>query len=646
MQRVLAVTALLALAVDGQSLAQEPILTDEVLVSGGRTPIAADAYGRANSVVTAEEIERRQITEVAEALRALPGVSVSRAGGPGGLTEVRLRGAESNHVLVLIDGVEVSTAQDGAYDFAGLLTADIERIEVLRGPQSSLYGSNATAGVISIITKRGQRDSFAAGGRIEGGSDATRYFDGYLRGGGEDFDISFSAAFRRDGGFDVSDSPGGKDDEDRNVTVNAKANFTVLDELTIGGTFRVTDRESDFDQFNFGAATSDGLVTDADNFTQQREIFGSAYATLDTLGGRMQSTLRFDYADVATTTFINAVPSADVESDRMKLSLQTTFAVDAATVDLADHTITLLTEWERESFANVNPALVFNPSQLERQERALYGFAGEYRGSFFDALDVQFGLRYDVNDDFDDALTYSIGMSYTVAATGTRFHGSVGTGVTNPTFFEQFGFIPATFVGNPSLQPEENFGWDIGVEQTLWNGLVILDITYFNDRLKDEIITTFPPPLFLSTAVNQTGTSKRQGVEVTLSAQPVDGLDVGLGYTYLDADDPDGSIEVRRPRHEGGLTVAYTFLGGDATVSADARLVIGNFDTDFTAASFGNARVRLDDYVLVDVAGSYKVHEMVDLTLRVENLTDAEYQEQDGFAAQGIAGFGGVRLTF
>jgi len=128
--------------------------------------------------------------------------------------------------------------------------------------------------------------------------------------------------------------------------------------------------------------------------------------------------------------------------------------------------------------------------------------------------------------------------------------------------------------------------------------------------------------------------------------QPVDGLDVGLGYTYLDADDPDGSIEVRRPRHEGGLTVAYTFLGGDATVSADARLVIGNFDTDFTAASFGNARVRLDDYVLVDVAGSYKVHEMVDLTLRVENLTDAEYQEQDGFAAQGIAGFGGVRLTF
>ncbi|MEM7058797.1 MAG: TonB-dependent receptor [Pseudomonadota bacterium] len=643
------ITAAVVAAVPAFASAQageDNLVGEDIVVSGGRTPIAANAYGRAHSVVTAEEIERRQITEVSEALRSLPGVSVSRTGGPGGLTQVRIRGAEGNHVLVLIDGIEVSQAQSGEYDFAGLLTAGIERVEVLRGPQSALYGSNATAGVISITTKRGERNSFAANGVLEGGSNGTSLAQASMRGGGEDFDFSISAAFRRDGGFDVSDDPGGKGDEDRNITFNSAINVSVTEELMIGGTVRFTDRESDFDEFNFGAANPADLVTDANNSTEQREIFASLRAQLETFGGRVVHQAAVGYTDVASANFTDAVRSSDTESDRLKASYQATIALDSARVDSAAHTLTLATEWEREGFQNTNPALVFDASQLERQERELFGFVGEYRGSFFDALDLQLGVRYDVNDDFDNAFTYSAGASYLVNATGTRFHGSVGTGVTNPSFFEQFGFIPATFIGNPDLRPEENFSWDIGLEQTFWNDRIVLDVTYFQARLRDEIATVFDTTTFTSTPVNQNGISRRQGVEISADVEPVDGLTIGGSYTWLSASDPDGRIEVRRPRHEGGINVAYDFLGGAAVITADGRIVLGNFDSDFTSPSFGVARTSLDDYFLLDVAGSYQVNDMVKLTLRVENVTDTDYEEVDGFATRGITGFGGVRLTF
>lgn len=639
---VVAVLPVLALAQGTEG----DLVTEDIIVYGGRTPIAADSYGRANSVVTAEDIERRQITEVSEVLRVLPGVSVSRSGGPGGVTEVRIRGAESNHVLVLIDGIEVSQTQTGLYDFAGLLTADIDRIEVLRGPQSALYGSNATSGVISITTKRGERNNFSAGAALEGGSNGSSLAQAYIRGGGEGFDFTFSAALLNDNGYDISDQVGGESDENRNFTFNSAVNISVTDELTIGGTVRFTDRRSEFDDFNFGAADSAGLVTDADNYSEQRDIFAAITGELETFGGRVLHKARLDYTNVEFTNFTASVPDSENVSDRLKASYQATFALGSARVDAAAHTLTLATEWEREGFKNTDPTLVFDPSQLARQQRDLFGFAGEYRGSFFEALDIQLGLRYDINDDFDNALTYSAGVSYLVDQTGTRFHGSVGTGVTNPTFAEQFGFIPATFQGNPDLQPEENFSWDIGVEQTFWRDRAVIDVTYFRDRLKNEIVTLFPAPTFIATPANQTGISRREGVEVTASVEPVDGLILGGGYTWLNASDPNGQIEVRRPRHEGSINVAYTFLGGDAVVAADGRFVIGNFDTDFTDPSFGTARTRLDDYFLLDIAGAYRLNEMVQLTVRVENATNAEYEELDGFATQGITGYGGIRLTF
>ncbi|MEL7466484.1 MAG: TonB-dependent receptor [Pseudomonadota bacterium] len=623
----------------------EPIVLDDVVVSGGLTPIEADAYGRANSVVTAEEIERRQNRDISEVLRSLPGVAVSRSGGPGGLTQVRIRGSESNHVLVLIDGVEVSAPQNGEFDFAGLVSADIERVELLRGPQSALYGSNATAGVISITTKSGARNSFNYGATVEGGTNESGDVSAYVRGGGEKFDVSFSAAARRDGGFDVSDDPGGEDDEDENITLNLRANADIADDVRVSGSFRFTDRESDFDDFNFGAADRAGLVTDANNFLQQREIFASLNAEFDGFGGSFRHGPTAQFTSVLSDTFMAGGLSSSTRGERLKLGYQGTLALDGAPLETANHTLTLLGEFEHEEFENRDPTIVFDPSQLGVQERDLFGFAAEYRGTFFDRLDLQLSARHDFNDQFEDATTFSASMSYRVLETGTRLRASVGTGVTNPTFFEQFGFIPATFIGNPNLEPEENFGFDIGIDQTFLDGRAEIGVTYFNETLDNEIVTTFDANFF-GTPVNAAGDSDRQGVEVAATIEPIDGLLLSATYTYTDSEGPTGVIEARRPEHEGSVGISYSFLDGRANIGGDVRFVIDNPAADFTSPSFGANQITLDDYVVVGIHGAYRFNDNVQLFGRIENLTDENYEEVNGFATRGITGFAGVRLTF
>lgn len=626
--------------------AGQPIVLEDVVVSGGLTPIDADAYGRANSVVTSEEIERRQIREVSEVLRALPGVAVSRSGAAGGFTQIRIRGSEANHVLVLIDGVEVAAPQAGEFDFGGLLAADIDRVEVLRGPQSAVYGSNATAGVISITTKRGERGTFRYGATIEGGTNETGDITAYVRGGTEKIDASLSVAARRDGGFDVSDDPGGEDDEDENVTVNLRVNADVADDVRVGGTFRFTDRESDFDQFNFGAADRAGLVTDADNFLQQREIFASLRADFDGFGGALVHGPRAEFTNVLSDSFTAGALTSSTRGERLGLNYQGSLALDGAPVAASDHTLTLLGEFEHEEFENRDPTLVFDPSQLGTLERDLFGFAAEYRGTFFGGLDLQLSVRHDFNDSFEDATTYAAGLSYFVPTTGTRLHASLGRGVTNPTFFEQFGFNPATFIGNPDLDPEENFGFDVGVEQTFLGGRAVIDVTYFNEELDNEIITNFDPVTFVAMPANAAGKSDRQGVEVTGSIEPIDGLIFAASYTYTDSEDANGVREVRRPEHEGAVRVDYTFMDGRANIGGDVRFVLENFDSDFTAASFGAGQVELGDYAVFGIHGSYRFNENAQIYARIENLTDEDYVEIDGFATRGITGFGGVRLTF
>ncbi|MEM9724796.1 MAG: TonB-dependent receptor, partial [Pseudomonadota bacterium] len=538
-------------------------------------------------------------------------------------------------------------------DFGGLIVDEIAQIEVLRGPQSALWGSNATAGVISIITKQGRRNDLVGTADGEVGFDGSYAGRLALRGGVERADFALSAAYRFSAGHDVSDTAGGQDDEDENVTLNAKGNVDVTDWIGLGGTLRYTHRESDFDPQDFNGDFSVfppivgptyGLVIEGDNVRTTDEFYGSLFAEVTTLGGLLIHRPRVEYTAVDDENTDAGVRTSGSEGQRLHLSHQTTAVFDTPSFAGASHQLTAAIEYERETNQNLPPA---SGTQLTEREREQVGFIGEYRGSFFDRLDLQFGLRHDRNDAFDDATTYSVSGALQLAE-ATQLYGSVGTGVTNPTFSEQFGFFPDFFIGNPGLTPEKSFGWDVGLRQSLFDGKLSADIAYFDATLEDEIFTRFLPG-FLSTPDNRDGESERRGVEVGLTAQPFDFLSLTAAYTYTDSKEISGGRlvgEVRRPLHTASLSATATGLDGRGQLTVDVIYNGQMLDFDFTDPVLGSVRTDLDAYTLVNLNASYEIFEGAEIVGRVENVFDQDYQEVFGYAAPGVTAFVGFRASY
>ena len=608
----------------------------EILVSAGRTPAPEVTVGATHTVITGEELERRQVRFVADALRAVPGLAVSQTGATGGVTQVRVRGAEANHVLVLIDGVEASEVSQGEFDFGGLLAADIERIEVIRGPQSARWGTNATAGVISIVTRGGIRNGIAGGLRLETGTDRTILINPSVRGGAEAFDFALSGVFRRNDGFNISDF-GSEEDGHRNATLNARFTADLSRTLVLDGNLRYTDRSVESDEQDFSFGPNQGLVLDAFDWTDTQEALGGLGLTWSLMDGALVQEARLTANDNERQGYTAGALSLSNKGSRVVGSYQATFTLDTPSFADARHTFTAGAEWKRESFRNDPPA---PPASLAEQSRRTRSLVAEYRGEFFNRLFLSGAVRFDDNDAFDDATTYSASAAYLLPNTGTRLHASVGTGVTNPTFYEQFGFDPASFVGNPNLQPEESFGWDAGIEQSFLDGRLVIDATYFRADLENEIATDFS--VFPFTAINLPGTSERQGLELSLTASPLPGLSVTGSYTYILSEDGTGLSELRRPKHAAALNLGYAFPDGRARVFGDVIYNGEMPDSEFV--TFG--RATLDDYVLVNVGGDYALSESVTLYGRVNNLLDEDYEEIFGFNTAGVTGFVGVRLTF
>ncbi len=618
-----------------------PIAIEEIVVSAGRTPVRSDMLGKAHTVITGEDLEKRQVRSVSDALRSVPGLHVNRTGAFGGLTQVRIRGSEGNHVLVLIDGIEVSDVSQGEFSFGNLLTSDIERIEVIRGPQSAFWGSNATAGVINITTKKGLRNDFRTSLSVETGTDLTRQASLSVQGGQEKYDFAVTGTMRKNRGFNVSDF-GSEDDGAESGTLNGRFNADLTEDLALNSSLRYSrlETQTDTQDFAFPATPTQGLVIDTDGHATRYELSGGIGLTLDTLGSDLVHKISLEGTSTRSKTENSTGGLSGNVGRRYHADYQATYFLDTPSFAQASHRFTGGIEFERETFQNSYPTAA---AQAKTQSRNLYGGVFEYHGEFFEAFAVTAALRHDRNDNFDDTTTYSLGSSYNFRETGTRLHASVGTGVTNPTFFEQFGFNPGTFVGNPGLKPEENFGWDIGIEQKFLSDRLKVDVTYFNETLEDEIATVFNLGSF--TPVNQDGESDRQGIEVSASFTLMEGLTGTATYTYLDSTEPDGDQEVRRPRHAGSLGLNYVFLDGKASLFGDMVYNGQMEDSEFISAT-PITRVTLDDYVLVNIGGRYQLTEQVELHGRIENLLNEDYQEVYSFNSAGIEAFIGMRVTF
>jgi len=600
-------------------------LLPETVVTATRTAAPSHTIGSAITVVTGEELERRQIRFVADALRRVTGVSVNRSGGYGSFTGLRIRGAEANQTMVLVDGIEVNDPALGSrYNFAHMLVSDIERIEILRGPQSALYGSDAVGGVVNIITRRG-KDSPTVRASVEAGSFGTFLGKAGVAGGGKRYDLALSGAYFLTEGISAAAEDRGNSEKDgyQTGTLGGRASFRPIENLELSFTGRWQRGKLDTD--GFGTAAFDD-----DSRTDSVERFGRIDIKYSLFDGKWSHRLASELFENDLENEGGAFGASSSNGLRRKFQYQTDLKLATPAVLKATHDVTFGVEAKREEVLTEN---AFSTVDRALDTTSIYG---NYQIGLWDRLFLSGGGRFDRNDIFKDASTFRTTAALRFPETGTKLHGSAGTAVKNPTVFELFGFT-SSFSGNPNLKPEESFGFDVGVEQTFFGQRLTGDVTFFDNRIDNLILG------FGSTAKNQVGSSHIQGIEVTAKAEIADGLSADASYTWMVAEDANDKLLIRRPRHMASLNLHYEFLEKKrARIDIGLRYNGDQRDIDFATFS----PVTLDDYVLLDVAATYRASETVTLFLRGENLLDQQYEEVFSYGTPGIGVFAGMRMAF
>lgn len=606
-------------------------LPEPILVSASRDgSLSREDFTGSALVITAEELEDRQTRDIADILRDIPGVAVA---GIAGQTQIRLRGSEANHVLVLVDGIEVSDPFAGEFDIGTLQAEPGARVEVLRGPQSALYGPDAIGGVVAYESASGRsRPGFAA--RIEGGTDNT--INGALRYGasGDSWVAALSAVVVSTDG--QPNARGGSRDIGRDsYTLAGKGSVELTETLALRAAARFIRTEGQTNDSNFDRTSPTfGFTIDSPGVTFTNEaVYALVGARAEVLDGRWTHDLSAQVAEVDRQTDSPFGLTSASEGDRVKASYVTAFK-------LADeHNLTFAADWERESFRN---ALAASGGFTGRRAIEQTGFVGEYRYSG-DAFDLSAAIRHDINDRFRDATTFRVGAGYRITDT-TRLRAAAGSGVKNPGFFELFGFVDGRFIGNEALRPEKSTSWEVGVDQDIGDAARVA-VTYFDSELEGEIFTTFPAPTFIATPANRTTVSQQRGVEVSLNARLAEQWSLDAAYSYLDAEE-NGIEEVRRPEHIASAALTWTAPGDAASATLVVRHNGATPDVAFTDPSFRPVRVQLDDYTLVNLNARVKLTDSVSGFARVENLLDERYEQVFSFVSPGRSAVIGVEARF
>ncbi|MCZ8369925.1 MAG: TonB-dependent receptor [Porphyrobacter sp.] len=605
---------------------------DDIIVTAsrsGRLDLPA-RYPGSLTLITADDLDNRQTHDIADVLRDVPGVAVA---GIAGQTQIRLRGSEANHVLVLVDGIEVSDPFAGEFDVGTLQSEPGARVEVLRGPQSALYGSDAIGGVVAYQSASGRsQPGFAA--RLEGGTQGTA--NGALRYGvhGDIWDAALSAVVVSTDG--QPNARGGTRDIGRDsYTLAGKGNLKVTETLTLRAVARFIRTEGQTNDSDFDPASPTfGFTIDSPGVTFTNEaIYALVGARLDTLGGRWTHDLSAQIAEVDRETDSPFGLTSASEGDRVKASYVTAFN------PADEHNLTFAADYERESFRN---ALAASGGFTGRRAIEQIGLVGEYRYAGQD-VDLSAALRHDINDLFRNATTFRVGAGYRITET-TRLRAAAGSGVKNPGFFELYGFVDGRFIGNAALRPEKSTGWEVGLDQQLGDRATVA-VTYFDSELEGEIFTTFLPPTFIATPSNRTTSSQQRGVEVSLSARLADQWSLDAAYSYLDAEE-NRVREVRRPRHIASAALTWSAPSDAASATLVVRHNGATPDVAFTDPSFVPVRVTLDDYTLVNLNARVKLTDSLSAFARVDNLLDETYEQVFSFVSPGRSAVVGVEARF
>ncbi|MDN3515273.1 MAG: TonB-dependent receptor [Candidatus Brocadia sp.] len=585
-----------------------------MVITPTRTKQLLKDVGSSVSIITEKDIENSKSPLLLDVLRQTPGLEVTRTGPMGGVTSLFLRGASSAQTLVFVDGVRMNSPTAGGFDFANLTTDNIERVEILRGPQSTLYGSAAMGGVVNIITKKGAGDTKVTLGTEYGMRDTYRESIN-VSGGKEKFDYSIGASYLKTHGISQASS-GSEKDGYENFTGSARLGWNFLNNGRIDTTIRGFHSDYELDGFSFAA----GLIDDPDRHQTTDEILFST---------KVSKT----FFDLWTPSFLISVNDTDLkgfdptdESGEFHIPTRLWRLEHQSDFSLFEiDTVTVGYEYEIKEGENAG--------LFDRETFWNNAVFAENQIKLFDSLTWTIGIRRDDYSTFGNHVTYRTTASYNIEEIGIRFHSSWGTGFRAPSINELF----YPYYGNPDLKPEESKGWDFGVGKELLKGKLTMDITYFKNDF-DNLITPAIQPDGSYMAEN-IAKAVSEGIEAVLTYKPFTKLSLTGTYTYTDTRDKDKDKDRQLPRRPRNRAT----LGIDAQPLAKLNLnITGVMDRD-RIDSDGKV---MDNYWTVNLATRYDITQSMTAYVRFENLFDYHYEEVPGYGSLGFTAYCGLEFKF
>jgi vitamin B12 transporter len=610
----------------------------KLIVTAGIAPIESDQYGGSVTVITAADIAKSQANYLSDILRQVPGFAINQSGGPGSQTQLRVRGSEANHVVVLLDGVRVNDPTAGdEFLFNYALLDHIERIEIIRGPQSAIWGTDAMSAVINIISKASASNNW--GFDVELGSFNSKRIalDGGLA--ENNWRLNAGVNYLDTAGTNIS-RQGPEADGFENTTSHLGFAVDASDAVSLQFRANHSDAMNEFDGTDFAVT---GLPVDADLSTKRQQTTVQFKANFNP-NDRWHSDLSYQWSDVDAQNFtfgLGETSSTAAQTEEVKLNSTLRFGAEN------QHHLSALVDYRQVDFVQRGEASPFgDPNQ--RQDYAVTGLAVEYQQQLNEKFNWNLSARKDDFNRFEDVSNYKLAASYQLNE-NWRLRGTLGTGSKAPSFIERFGFFPANFIGNPNLAPEESDAFELAVEKIWSNNR--LELVYFNQDLVNEINGfVFDVASGLFTAANQAGKSQRQGLELNWSTQLNDQMGFNFNYTYTDATEENASgvevTEVRRPENMAHLGFEYRFADDRATLYTQVNYQDDQLDVFFDPSTFVSSNFKLDAYTTVDLTFSWQLNPTVQLYAKAQNLFDESYEEVLGYARPGVAFYAGFKARF